>query len=233
MRSISIKLAGIVLAAALAGVVFAQTYQAGTELSLIEKVEKARADYTKSLTELQNYYYNNGDMANAQRASRELGNFGGYEHYDYAQKLPGGEATQPVRVLQAIQDATDYYVDGVILQDSPFKSRKDLALQRYQSVITRWPDSDKAPLAAFAMGELYASMSYRDFDLAASYFKKAYDLNPAIEKPALVKAGDCYSKLGRDNDAIAMYKLAVEGSRDPSAKAEAERKLAKYGKAGK
>lgn len=233
MRSISLKLAGVLLAAALAGVVFAQTYQAGTELALIEKVEKARADYTTALTELQNYYYNNGDMANAQRASRELGNFGGYEHYNYAEKLPGGEATQPVKVLKSIQDATDYWVDGVILADSQYKARKDLALQRFQTVLQRWPESDKAPLAAYEMGDLYASLSYRDYDLAASFFKKAYDLNPAIEKPALVRAGDCYAKLGRDNDAIAMYKLAVEGSRDPVAKTDAERKLAKYSKAGK
>ena len=233
MRSMRIMLAGGVLAAALAGIVFAQTYQAGTALALVERVEKARADYTTALTELQNYYLNNGDMANAQRAGRELGNFGGYEHYNYAEKLPGGETTAPVNVLRSIQDATDYYVDGVILSDSQFKARKDLALQRFQAVITRWPESDKAPLAAYEMGDLYSSINYRDYDLAASYFKKAYDLNPAIEKPALVRAGDMYAKLGRDNDAIAMYKLAVEGSRDPLAKAEAERKLAKYSKAGK
>jgi len=233
MRSIRFTFAGGVLALALAGIVFAQTYQAGVNLALVERVEKARAEYVAALTELQNYYLSAGDMASADRAARELGNFNGYEHFNYAEKIPGGEATEPTKVLRAVPDANDYYVDGVILAQSQFKARKDLALQRFSTVLTRWPESDKAPLAAWEMGQLYSGFNYRDYDLAASYYKKAYDLNPAIMEPALVKAGDMFAKLGRDQEAIDTYKLAVEGSRDPKAKADAEMKLSRYSKAGK
>ena len=75
-------------------------------------------------------------------------------------------------------------------------------------------------------------MYYKDYDKAADFYKKAYDLNPSIQMPALVKAGDMYFKVERYDDAVAMYKLAVEGSRDPKAKEQAEKMLKKLSEMG-
>jgi tetratricopeptide (TPR) repeat protein len=223
-------LAGAVLAAALTGIVLAQTYDAGTELALIERVQKARSDYQTALTELYNFYLSSGDMASAKRAERELGYYRSIEKYDYSQK--SGEITQPVTVLKYVPEAEDYYNDAVIFADSTRKARKDLALARFKTILERWPESARAPEAAFQVGEILSGMYYKDYDKAADFYKKAYDLNPAITQPALVKAGDMYYKVERYDDAVAMYKLAVEGSRDPEAKAKAEKMLQRLSEMG-
>ena len=230
MRSMRGILAGAVLAAALTGIVLAQTYDAGTELGLIEKVLKARSDYQTSLTELYNFYLSNGDMASARRAERELGYYRSIEKYDYSQK--SGEVAAPVNVLKYVPEAEDYYNDAVIFSESTRKARKDLALARFKTILERWPDSARAPEAAFQAAEILSGMYYKDYDKAADFYKKAYDLNPSIQMPALVKAGDMYFKVERYDDAVAMYKLAVEGSRDPKAKEQAEKMLKKLSEMG-
>jgi tetratricopeptide (TPR) repeat protein len=83
------------------------------------------------------------------------------------------------------------------------------------------------------MGEVYAGYYFRDFDLAGKYYQKCYELDPATTLPALVKAGDMYYKVGRTDDAVKMYKLAVEGSRDPKARDKAQAQLDKLAKMGK
>lgn len=232
MRSIRIMLTGGVLAAALAGIVFAQTYDPGTELAIVERVQKARSEYSVSLAELYNYYLNSGDASNAKRAERELGNLRGMEQYDYAKKVAGGEIIKPAAVMRFIEEAEAYYVDAKILADSRFKARKDLAIVRLEAILEKWADSARAPEACFLLGDLYAGLYYRDFDMAASYYKKAYDMNPGIDEPALVKAGDMYFKLQRYDDAVTMYKLAVQGSRNVKHKEQAEWMLERLSKMG-
>ncbi len=232
MRSRNIIAAGAVSAAVLISLVFAQTIDTGTELALVERVVKARQELQSSLNELINYYHRVGDVTNASRAERELNAFRSIEQYPYARDTAGPVLEEPPRVLRHIPMADDYYTDGMIIAESRRKARKDLALRRFEKVLEEWPESDKAPLAAFEMGEIYSGTYFRDYDLAASYYKKAYDLNPAITLPALVRAGDMYMRLERYDDAVTMYKLAVRGSRDVQHKAQAERQLERLGVLG-
>ena len=232
MRSRKVFAAGTILAALFAGVLVAQTIDAGTELALIERVVKARQDLKGSLIELINYYQSVGDLSNANRAERELDQFGSVEQYDYAKETAGPIVEGPVKVLKYVPAADDYYTDGLIIRESRRKERKDLALKRFEKVLEEWPESDKAPRAAFEMAEIYAGVYFGDCDLAAKYYKKTYDLNPATMLPALVRAGDMYVKLNRLDDAVEMYKLAVKGSRDMKHKEEAERQLDKLSALG-
>jgi tetratricopeptide (TPR) repeat protein len=232
MRSRRIIAACAMTAAVLVGAVFAQTIDAGVELALVDRVVQARQELTASLTELVNYYNRIGDMTNAKRAERELKEFSAAEEYQYVKDTAGPVTEEPIKVLRYVEAASEYYTDGVIISESTRKSRKDLALKRFQKVLEHWPDSDKAPLAAYETAEIYAGVYFGDYALAASYYKKAYELDPAIEQPALVKAGDMYVKLERFEDAVTMYKLAVRGSRDVKHKEQAEKALEKLAARG-
>lgn len=225
MRLRHVAAAAVILAAFLVGMVVAQTYDAGAELAIVEKVVKARKDYKGSLTELVNYYLRVGDITNANRAERELDALDNIEKYDYAKETAGPVVEEPPRILRYVEEADEYYTDGVIIAESRRKARKDLALSRFEKVLENWPESDKAPKAAYQMAEIYAGVYFRDFEKAAQYYKKCYDLNPATPLPALVKAGDMYRQLERYEDAVEMYKLAVRGSRDVKYKEQAERAL--------
>ncbi len=232
MRSKNILTAGGILAVVLAGALIAQTLDAGAELAIIDRVYKARSDYTKALTELANHYLRVGDVTKSNRATRELGALNSIEQYAYAKDTVGPVVKEPVKVLKYIPEADDYYTDGKIIAESRRKARKDLALRRFAKVLETWPDSDKASAAAYEMANLYAGIYYRDYDLAAKYYKKCYDLDPATLEPALVRAGDMYVKLGRNKDAVTMYKLAVKGSRDVKHKEMAEKALDKLAAQG-
>ncbi len=232
MRSKNVLAAGGLLAALLVGVVVAQTLDAGTELAIVERVAKARQDLTAALTELVNYYQAVGDITSATRAERELDQFNQVERYDYAKDTVGPVSEVPVKVLKYVVEADEYYTDGVIIAESRRKARKDLALKRFEKVLENWPESDKAPLSAYEMAEIYAGVYFGDYDLAAKYYKKCYEFNPATTLPALVKAGDMYVKLERFPDAVTMYKLAVTGSRDIKHKEQAEKALEKLAALG-
>ncbi|MHC4712121.1 MAG: tetratricopeptide repeat protein [Planctomycetota bacterium] len=232
MRSKNVLAAGGLLAALLVGVVFAQAMDAGTELAIIERVVKARQDLTGALTELISYYHAVGDITSATRAERELDQFLSAEKYAYEKPTAGPVSEAPVKILKYIPEADDYYTDGVIIAESRRKVRKDLALKRFQKVLDNWPESDKAPLAAYEMAQIYAGVYFGDYDLAAEYYKKTYELNPATTLPALVKAGDMYVKLERYDEAVEMYKLAVTGSRDIKHKEQAEKQLEKLAAMG-
>lgn len=231
MRSKGTIAAGAIIAAVLAGIVLAQSYDPGTEMTLIEKVLKARDEYKASLTELVNYYNRVGDAAMSNRAQRELKAFNLSEKYDYARQTVE-KVAGPVKILRYVPEADDYYTDGQIFAGSNRKAVRDIALARFEKILTTWPESDKAPMAAFQMGEVYSGYYHRDFDLAAKYYQKAYELDPATALPALLKAGDMYTKVKRYDEAVKMYKLAVEGSADPAVRDKAQAALDRLSKIG-
>ncbi len=227
MRSRKVLAASGILAALFAGVVIGQAVDPGTELALIERAVKARADLKASLIDLVNYYRRTGDITKADRAERELDQFTTIEKYDYVKDTAGPVVEEPIRVLKYVEEADVYYTDGVIISENRRKSRKDLALRRFEKVLETWPESDKAPLASYKMAEIYAGVYYGDHELASKYYKKTYELDPATTLPALVKAADMLVKLGRYDDAKEMYRLAQTGSRDSKHKAQAEKGLDK------
>jgi tetratricopeptide (TPR) repeat protein len=224
MRSKGAVIAGAIIAAVLAGIVLAQSYEPGTELALVEKLTKARDDYKTTLTELANYYLRTGDAAKSERARRELKGLGSIEQYDYTTGT-GTVVQEPVKVQKYIPEADDYYTDGKMFASSNRKATRDLALKRFEAILNNWPESDKAPAAAFAMGDVYSGLYYWDYDLAGKYYAKCYDLDPAIQLPALLRAGDMYYKVNRIDDAVKMYQLAVQGSTDPKVRDKAQDQL--------
>ncbi len=232
MRSKGTILVGAILAATLAGIVLAQSYDPGTELTLVEKLTKARDDYKASLTELYNFYLRSGDAGKSNRAYRELKAFGSIETYEYATGTAGTTGQGAVKVLEYNPVADDYYTDGEIFAGSNRKATRDLALKRFEKILTAWPTSDKAPSAAFQMGEVYAGLYYRDYELAAKYYMKAYELDPATSLPALLEAGNMLYKVQRFAEAVEAYKLAVKGSRDVKVQEKAQAQLDKLARMG-
>jgi tetratricopeptide (TPR) repeat protein len=236
MRSKGIVIAGATIAAVaavFAGMVLAQSYDPGVELALVEKLVKARDDYRATLNELYNYYLRTGDAAKSRRAERELRAFNGIEQYDFAKGPVGEVPKEPIKVLKYVPEADDYYTDGMIFAGSNRKVQRDLALKRFEKILGEWPDSDKAPVAAFAMGEIYSGLYFWDYDLASKYYMNAYELDPATSLPALLKAGDMYYKVERYDEATKVYKLAVQGSVDPKVRDKAQAQLDKLAGMGK
>jgi tetratricopeptide (TPR) repeat protein len=99
-----------------------------------------------------------------------------------------------------------------------------------------YPDSDKVGDAAFEIAEIYAGSYFHDYESAAKYYIKSYQLNPYIKQPALLRAAETYDKMLADYErAKAIYQQAALYSPDAKSRKKAQDRLSvlEQGTAGK
>lgn len=106
------------------------------------------------------------------------------------------------------------------------KENRVTAMKYLEKLIQEYPDSDKVGDAAFEIAEMYESGYFGDYESAAKYYIKSYQLNPHIEQPALFKAAEIYErKLADVNKAKAIYKQAALYSADEKIRKKAQNRL--------
>ena len=87
-------------------------------------------------------------------------------------------------------------------------------------------DSDKVAEAAYEIAEVYAGSYLNDYESAAKYYIRSYQLNPYIKRPSLLKAAEMYDKMLADYDkAKAIYRQAALYSPDEKACKKAQKRL--------
>lgn len=193
------------------------------EEQLIHAVTVSRENYRKSLNELREYYQSTGNQLRLQKARRELDALDTVPHPVYTDEGLGNVRSGVT--LRDIEDANILLKDALMYKKSFIKANRLTAIKRLEKLIEVYPDSDKVGDAAFEIAEIYASGYFKDYESAAEYYRKSYELNPAMRQPSLLKAGEMYDKIADYNKAKIIYQQAASYSPDAKSQKKAQKRL--------
>lgn len=194
------------------------------EEQLIHAVTVSRENYRKVLNELNRYYQNTGNQLRLQKSRRELDALDKVPQPLYTDEGLGSVRTAPK--LRDIEDANILFKDALMYKKSLFnKQDKITAINRLEKLLSEYPDSDKVADSAFEIAEIYASGYFRDYESAAKYYIRSYQLNPYVKQPALLNAAKMYEKLADNNKAKAIYQQAALYSHDAKSRESAKKRL--------
>lgn len=198
------------------------------ELTHVQRVLAARREYLAALRELLQHYRQAGDPRKAQWVEDELRGFfrGAHPVYRLDLDVPS-PALRPSRDIPEANDlyrwAMSYKDKGVGPEYQDNQRRAELLLQ---DLLTRFPDSTRIVEAAYALGELYESRAFRQFERAAAYYERSVHWDPATRSDARLRIARIYDRDLRDRArAIEWYRQVIEHDPSPSRRQEAQRRL--------
>ena len=198
------------------------------EGALIIEASRARAAYEAALKKLIQHYVNIGDAAKIDRARAELKMLRRVPLHQYIILV---DMLGKLTPSKNIEEANRLYEDARLHQSKLTyaglaTSHLREALDRYQDLIIKYPDSDKVAMAAYQMGEVYSAIGIRDHVRAARCYAKCYEWAPQTNLPARYKAARLYdTKLNNPKRAIEIYKLAAEHEVNAKWRAKAKKRL--------
>ncbi|MCF6158779.1 MAG: hypothetical protein E3K32_09445 [wastewater metagenome] len=194
-----------------------------TEERLIHAVTVARKNYQNALNELREHYQRTGNQLRLQKARRELDALGRVPQPLYTDEGLG--TIQTGIILRDIEDANILFKDAMMYGKSLWKENRLTAIKRLKKLMQEYPESDKVDDAAFEIAELYASSYFNDYESAAVYYLKSYQLNPEIKKPSLFNAAKMYDKLADYKRAREIYQQAAVYGPDAKSREKAKKRL--------
>ena len=224
------------VAMAFAAVAFAQTSKQpakgpigpATDVELVERVLAARRDYQVSLEQLRTHYLSVGDLERARWAEDELKLYHRIPKQAYRLELD-----VPPPTLQAtlnIPEANELYRRALAYKDKGWGTdlldnqiRAEILLQQ---LLTSYPQSEKIDDAAYMLGEIYESKSYKQYRRAAMYYERCFQWNNNTQFEARLRAARLYDKQLQERPrAIELYREVTTHETDPKRMQEAQKRL--------
>ena len=201
----------------------------GNEVALVEEVARTRKAYDRALTTLKDYYLARANATKLNWVNSELAAF---EQVPKIQYLGVAELASPtLRPTRRIEAADQLYAEGIQYKDYPAfpPGKKDYlktALQKFQTIIEKYPDSDKIDDAAFRMGEIYSGWYFQDYTRAVQCYERCWQWNPRTDHPALFNAAKIYDeKLKNRAKAVELYNRVLTESANENLKNQAMSRL--------
>ena len=199
------------------------------EVALVEEVARARNAYGRALQALTDYYMERGTAFKLEWLHSEINAFNKIPKIQYlgVAELAGPE----LRPMRRIPAADQLFREGVNYKDYPAfpPQKKDylkLALEKFQTIIEKYPDSDKIDDAAFRMGEIYGGWYFEDWTRAVQCYERCWQWNPKTEDPARFNAAKIYDeKLGNRVKAVELYNRVVAESNNPDLVKQASERI--------
>jgi len=193
---------------------------AGSEVDLVERVASERTGYREALESLLAYYNQYGYLEKGGWVEKELRDLRAIPRYPY---LGDRQAASPAYEAKASLPQADALYEqarklhteagglGSILGGG--KDKLEAALKTYRQLIDQYPTSDKIDDAAFYIGEIYASDTYKEYTLALNFYQRCLKWNPNTEHPVPFRMAVVYDYRLRDRDkALALYRQVVQSS---------------------
>jgi len=188
------------------------------EVGLAEEVVRARKAYNRALLTMKDFYSSRGTAVKLGWVESELDAF---EHVPKMQYLTVAEMAGPnLRPIRRIEAADQLYEEGLQYKNYPAmpfpvsNPGKDTylkkALEKFQTIIEKYPESDKIDDAAFRMGEVYGGWYFNDFARAVECYTRCWEWNPKTDLPAVFNAAKIYDeKLNNRTKAVELYNRVV------------------------
>ncbi len=190
------------------------------EMDLVEQMATYRKAYRQSLELLLGHYTNMGNNMKLQWAKKELAELDAIPQYRYV--IEAGVAGPDLSASTSIPEADQLYEEALSLHKQAQKllviKDKDLlrmALDRYNQIFRQYPTSDKIDDAAFKAGTIYEH--FKDYSIAALYYERTYQWDPATTHPARFKRAYILdNQLHRRAEALVLYQeaLEIDGAQD-------------------
>ncbi|GAB6038738.1 hypothetical protein JCM15519_32970 [Fundidesulfovibrio butyratiphilus] len=143
---------------------------------------------------------------------------------------PSAPATPPVSAASAGKsdpvDAAQLYTDGM---RAIAANKNDDGRRKMNELLTKYPNTDKAPLALYWVGESY--MNERSYNQAILAFKDLTTRYPKSFKApeSVYKVAEAYERLGDKSNAIFHLKLLVDEYPGSELAGKAKQKLKQLG----
>lgn len=200
----------------------------GSDIELVERVIGARKAYQAALQELHRFYVRSGDRERAEWAEEELRAFSRVPQAAY--RLDLDVPSPMLKPLYNQPEANELYRKAMTYKDrglgSEYADNQRRAEILLQQVLTEYPQCNKISDAAYQLGELYQSRTFRQYRRAAVYFERCFQWNPNTQFDARLQAAKLYDRQLNDKTrAMELYKLVLEYEADNTRRLEAERRI--------
>jgi len=199
------------------------------EVGLVEAVARARKQYEWALQALRSHYEKRGNAIKLEWAESELQ---GLAKVPKPRYLLAAEVAPPtLRPMRRIEAADQLYEEGLHYKNYPAfpPGKKDylkIALEKFQTIIEKYPESDKIDDAAFRMGEIYGGWYFQDWARAIMCYQRCWEWNPDTEYPARFNAAKIYEeKLKNRAKAVELYNAVIAHTKNEDLARQAQERL--------
>lgn len=187
--------------------------QRNTEVQLVEQMARYRNSYRQYLKLLEEFYDKQGNQLKSDWARKER------EHLQIAPQreyLVIAEIAGPdLRAQNLVAPADTLYQEGMklLVQGrgawSIDKRKLYLAIDKFNELITNYPDSDKIDDAAFQIAEIYRHY-LKDYTRAMLYYQRVWQWDPQTPLPARFAVARIYDEyLHNRIKAVEYYEKAI------------------------
>ena len=206
----------------------------GGETDLVEQVANNRQAYRNALKSLIAYYEEKGNNMKLRWAKDEQDRLDSLPQYNYI--IEASVAPVNLKPTASISEADFMYREAYRLErDAGLLFIKDEnklrnALELYNQLIKKHPTSDKIDDAAYRAAGIYEH--FRDYSIAAIYYKRVFQWDPKTTYPARYKAAKVLDRhLERRDEALELYKQARDVDKlDPTQKEYLELRIKELSK---
>ncbi|GEM_PF-5277789 len=209
-------------------------FNAADEQRLVNEALKARGEYLARLEALSSFYREAALKEKMKTVAEE----------QEALKARSGVPALKASTVEAYAGVLGGKVEVIAEADQIFERaegfRKDLdpfrrqpnllkALDHYQSLVLKFPQSDKVDECAYYLGQIYASSYVGDWAKAAEYYEKCALWNPRTDKDARFRSAEAYEKTRNREKAAELYRLAAKDDPSPENREIAKDRLRRLG----
>lgn len=209
---------------------------ASREKRIIDTMKLSRDRYKNALTELVQFYLDTGNQLRLQKARRELQELNRipvvtYSSISSEEMVPNGYPSKNIEEANTLFRDGKMYVNPLNLVTK--KTRMELAVARFKKILDDYPQSDIADDAAYELANLYEGYYFKDYESAAYYYIKCYDLNKNTDKPATFMAAMVYDEHLKDYaQAVRYYEMALSTCKNTNLLKTAKSRLEELRKQG-
>jgi len=183
------------------------------EVGHVEAVAAARKQYRRTLEALREYYGNRGNNTKIEWVDSELQ---GFEKTPKPRYLLAAEIAGPdLQPTKHIEAADQLYQEGLDYKNYPAfppgkKGYLKIALEKFRTVIEKYPQSNQIDDAAFRMGEIYGGWYFQDYARAVQSYERCWQWDPETKHPARFKAAKIFEeKLKNRAKAVELYNEVI------------------------
>lgn len=187
------------------------------EVDLVEEVLTHRAIYYRTLRVLRDYYRDHGYEDKRRWAESEIRAVERIQPFRY---LYTGEVPQAdLQPVESVAAADTLYTEGLALMKQgghgvPALYREDKMLQalnKFVTLVRRYPSSDKIDDAAFYCGEIHKEYLKNQEPLAVQWYERAFTWDPNTPHPARFQAAVVYDfRLHDRSRALELYQQVLD-----------------------
>jgi tetratricopeptide (TPR) repeat protein len=190
--------------------------QRNTEVQLVEQMARYRGSYQQHLELLAEFYDKQGNHIKAVWARQELEQLqlGPQREYLVIAEVAGPD----LQADRSVVEADMLYQEGMALMrqgrgglGNLFVDKKKmyLSIDKFNELITNYPDSDKIDDAAFQIGEIYRHY-LKDYSRAMLYYQRVWQWDAQTPLPARFGVAKIYDEyLHNRVKAIEYYEKAI------------------------